>query len=176
MSDKERGKRMNEEMIVEQIVDSLARITDRTVTDEWEGDAEQVEGSPDFIVGLDGQPFGLELTEVRGVSRAWDYFEEASRLAWKKHASYERRGLFRFPIALAIHSSWPALFHISKELEFFGPEEFDMTGFTEVWAVDFSDAYFTPGDPFRQADMFCFKPAAWFGFHRTGFGDKKPFG
>lgn len=176
MSDQEIGKRMTEEMILEQLLESLPRITGRAVTDEWEGAAGQVEGSPDFIIGLDDQPFGIELTEVRGASSAWDYFEEASRLAWQKHVSYERRGLFRFPIALVIHSSALALFDIGRDLESFNQEEFDKTGFAEVWGVDFSDPYYSAGHPLRLADMYCFKSAAWFGFHRIGLGDRKPFG
>jgi hypothetical protein len=176
MSDREIGKRMIEEMVLEQLLESLPCITGRTVTDEWEGSADRAEGSPDFIIGLDGRPFGIELTEVRAASSAWHYFEEASRLAWQKHASYERRGLFRFPIALGIHATTPALFDIRKELDGFNQEEFSQTGFAEVWAVDFSDAYYSSGHPLRLADMYCFKPAAWFGFHRIGCGDRKPFG
>ena len=100
--DTDMGKRMVEEMVLEQVTDGLADVTGRTLTDSWEGGFEQVEGSPDFIIGLDGRAFGLELAEIRGVDDAWDYYERASQLAWKKHESYQRRGLFTNPIALAL--------------------------------------------------------------------------
>jgi hypothetical protein len=176
MRDLDRGKRMIEEMILDQLLDSFPLITGRTVTDDWEGQAEQVEGSPDFIIGLDGRPFGVELTGVRQADDAWNYFDAASRLAWQKHKSYSRRGLFRFPIALVLHSDEPPLFDIRQGLASMGQEEFEGVGFAEVWAVDFSDAYYTPGHPLRRADMYCFKPAQWFGFYRIGTGDRKPYG
>src|ERR1700730_3985537 len=39
----------------------------------------------------------------------WDYVAEAYRLASKKSGSYARRGIFRFPIALVMHSTEPPL-------------------------------------------------------------------
>ena len=176
-SDSEIGKRMVEDDLLDQVLDSLSVITSRTVTEDWDGEAEQVEGSPDFIIGMDGKPLGIELTEIRGVDDAWDYVEEAYRLASKKSASYSRRGIFRFPIALIMHSVDPPLFDIR---EFLDDEvycdDFGALGFFEVWAIDFSDAYYSPGHPMRRADLFCFKPARWFGFHRIGQHGRKPFG
>ena len=53
--------------------------------------------------------------------------------------------------------------------------DFEELGFAEIWAVDFSDGYYSPRDPRRPADLFCFKPA-----HsricRAGAQDRKPFG
>ena len=84
---------------------------------------------------------------------------------------------FRFPIALVMYSSEPALFDIRQSLTgAFEQADFEALGFSEIWAVDFSDAYYSPRDPRRLADMFCFKPVEWFGFHRTGQADRKPFG
>jgi hypothetical protein len=97
MSDNAIGKRMVQDDLLEQILDSYPVITGRTVTEEWEGDATQVEGSPDYIIGLDGKPFGIELTEIQGTHDAWDYVAEGYRLAAKKNKSYRRRGIFRFP-------------------------------------------------------------------------------
>ena len=54
-------------------------------------------------------------------------------------------------------------------------DDFEELGFEEIWAVDFSDAFYSSGHPFRRADMFCFKPKEWFGFHRIG-DDRKPYG
>jgi hypothetical protein len=49
--------------------------------------------------------------------------------------------------------------------------------FIEVWGIDFSDDYYTPGHPYRMPDLFCFKPRSRFGFHRIeAFWDRKPFG
>lgn len=56
------------------------------------------------------------------------------------------------------------------------PRDFEPLGFAEIWAVDFSDEYFSAAYPQRQADMFGIKPTEKFGFHRIGFGDRKPFG
>ena len=171
------GKREIEAMILDQLLDSLPIVTGRTVTEEWEGEAEKVEGSPDQIIGLDGKAFGIELTEIRDAEDTESYVDEAYRLASRKSDSYSRRGIFRFSIALAMYSMTPPLFEFRKSLEaaVFQPD-FEELGFTEIWAVDFSDAYYSAGDPRRPADMFCFKPATWFGFHRIGGHNRKPYG
>ncbi len=174
--DSELGKREIENMILDQVLDSLPILTGREATEEWEGDAKQIEGSPDHIVGLDGKAFGIELTEIRDAEDAFDYIAEAYRLASKKCESYSRRGLFSFPIALIIYSTEPPLFDIRRSLEGTFQADFEALGFAEIWAVDFSDAYYSPGDLRRPADLFCFKPAEWFGFHRIGGNDRKPFG
>lgn len=161
--------------MLEQLLVSFPVITGREITEDPAGAVMRVDGSPDFIVGLNGSALDIELTEVRDADDAWSYVEEASRLAWKKHESYERRGLFKFPIALIFHSDRPPLYDIQDELVALEPfKEFADVGFTEVWSVDFSDAYYQ--DWRRPADMFCFKPHDWFGFHRLGWWDRKPFG
>jgi hypothetical protein len=63
--------------VLDQLLDSFPIITGRTPTDEWDGHAEQVEGSPDHLIGLDRRAFGIELTEIRGVDDAWDFVAEA---------------------------------------------------------------------------------------------------
>jgi len=175
--DSEVGKRQIEDMVLDQLLDSLLILTGRAVTEEWEGVAEKLEGSPDHIIGLDGKPFGIELTEIRDVEDAQGYVDEAYRLASKKSESYSRRGIFRFPIALALYSTTPPLIEVRESLEAttFQPD-FEALGFAEIWAADSSDAYYTPGDLRRLADIFCFKPAVWFGFHRIGSHNRKPYG
>ena len=76
-------------------------ITGRTVTDEGTDGFPYVEGSPDFIIGFDGRPLGIEIAEIRGIEDAEAYFDEVIGIAWKKHESYKPRGLFKYPIALA---------------------------------------------------------------------------
>ena len=128
-------------------------------------------------MGLDDRALGIELAEIRDVGDAWGYYEEASRLAWQKHESYSRRKLFKIPMALILHSNNLALCEIELDLRAFDSySEFERVGFTEVWAVDLSEIYYTPGHPFRRADMFCFKPAKLFGFRRVGEWGRKPFG
>jgi hypothetical protein len=167
---------MIEDMVLEQLLDSFPIITGRTPTDEWHDHVEKVEGSPDHIIGRDGKAFGIELTEIRDADDAWGYVDEAYRLASKKSDSYTRRGIFRFPIALVMYSTTPPLFDIRKSLEgAISQADFETLGFSEVWAVDFSDAYYSSGHPLRRADMFCFKPVDWFGFHRIGDHDRKPY-
>jgi len=152
--------------VLEQLLDSFPIITGRTPTDEWDH-AEKVEGSPDHIIGLDGKTFGIELTEIRDAADAWGYVDEAYRLASKKSDSYTRRGVFRFPIALVMYSTTPPLFDIKTFLEgAILPADFETLGFSEVWAVDFSDAYYSSGHPLRKANMFCFKPGNWVSSHR----------
>jgi hypothetical protein len=164
-------------VVLDQLLDSFPIITGRTPTDEWNDHAEKVEGSPDHIIGLDGKAFGIELTEIRDAGNAWGYVDEAYRLASKKSDSYTLRGIFCFPIALVMYSTTPPLFDIRKSLEgAIYQSDFETLGFSEVWAVDFSDAYYSPGHPLRRADMFCFKPVDWFGFHRIGDHDRKPYG
>ena len=107
---------------------------------------------------------------------SWDYVAEAYRLAAQKSDSYTRRGIFAFPIGLVMYSSNPPLFEMRSALrKAVEQTDFEYLGFAEIWAVDFSDAYYSPGHPFRRADMFCFKPGGWFGFYRLG-DDRKPYG
>jgi len=175
-ADSEMGKREIEGMVLDQLLDSFSLITGRAVTEDWAGDASQVEGSPDFIIRLDRQPFGIELTEIRGIDDPWDYVDEAYRLGSQKSDSYARRSNFRFPIALILHSNEPPLFDIRNAIAAATfQDDFEGLGFNEIWAIDFSDSYYSPRDPRRPADMFCFKPREWFGFHRIG-GDRKPYG
>lgn len=174
-ADSEMGKRQTERMVLDQLLDFFPLITGRAVTEDWDGEASQVEGSPDFIIGLDGQAFGIELTEIRGIDDPRDYVEEAYRLGSQKGDSYARRGIFRFAIALIMHSNEPPLFDIRNAIAAATfQEDFEALGFNEIWAIDFGDAYYSPGDPRRPADMFCFKPRERFGFHRIG-GDRKPY-
>ena len=88
--DSEIGKRQIEEIVLDQLLDTLPILTGRAVTNEWEGDAQRVDGSPDHIIGLDGQPFGVELTEIRGAEDAQGYVDEAYRLASKKSEKLDR--------------------------------------------------------------------------------------
>src|SRR6516162_9292567 len=90
--DRELGKREAETDACEQILDTFSDVIGWNVTDEWEGDAEQVEGSPDCIIGLDGKAFGIELTEIWDTEDAQSYLDEAYRIAAKKSESYSRRG------------------------------------------------------------------------------------
>lgn len=177
MSDRDRGKEMVEEMILEQVLEPISIVTDRVLTKEGLAGFPRVEGSPDFVVGFDGRALGIEVTEVRDVVESVEYYEEALRLALKKSESYRRRHLFANPIALVMYSKDPPLFEIQTELAAMGAEmDFEGTGFAEVWAVDFSDAYYRVGHPLRYPDLFCFKPMSDFGFHRVGGYDRKPFG
>jgi hypothetical protein len=177
MSDNERGKRMIEEIRLDEVLDAYAVNTGRNVTDEGTDGFPRIEGSPDFVLGFDGRPLGIEIARVKGADDAEAYFETMIGIAWKKHESYERRGLFRHPIALLLYSDEPPLFEISAALGNFAKDHvFDDLGFVEVWAADLSDAYFSPSDPARPPDMFCMKPKKWFGFHRIGAADRKPWG
>lgn len=178
MRDTDIGKRMHEEAIFEQILETFPLIARLDITDEWEGEAAQIEGSPDFIVGVRGKPMGIEIAEIRGMDDdPWDYVSEAYRIASKKNKSYSRRGLFTFPIVLILFSSYPPLYEMAGLIEdFLVQEDFERLEFAQVWAADFSSEYYTPGHPFRMADMFCFKPAGNVGFHRLGPWGRKPFG
>ena len=175
--DSEFGKREIENMVLDQLLDSFPIVTGRTVTDDWDDDAKKVEGSPDHIIGLDGKAFGIELTEIRGAEDSHCYVDEAYRIASRKSESYSRRGIFTFPIALVMYSTSPPLFDLRNSLETTTFQaDFDGQGFAEVLSIDFSDAYYSPRDPRRKADMFCFKPVDLFGFHRIGSHNRKPFG
>jgi hypothetical protein len=86
MNDSDAGKRMVEEVVLHQILGAFLHITARQHTEERDnGGVQQVEGSPDFIIGVDGQPSGIELTEVRAAQDTEEYLAEASRLAWQKN-------------------------------------------------------------------------------------------
>ena len=162
---------------MEQVLEALATITDRVVTQEGSDGFPYVEGSPDFIVGFDGKPLGIELAAITNAEGAEGYFEEITRIASKKHDSYHRRGMFRYPIALLFHSNTVPLFDLKDMLHVLAEDyDFKEFGFTEMWSVDLSEVYYTPGHPLRLPDMFCMKPSGWFGFHRIGVENRKPFG
>lgn len=177
VSDKDRGKRMVEGMALDETLEVLAAMSGRTITDEGTDQFPYVEGSPDFIIGFDGQPLGIEIAEIRGMEDAESYFEEVVGIAWKKHESHKRRGLFKYPIVLLLYSSNLPLFEIRHALKHFAEDHvLDDFGFAEVWMADLCEAYFTSGHPLRCPDMFCMKPSKWFGFHRIGATNRKPFG
>jgi hypothetical protein len=168
---------MVEEMMLERVLEPFSIVTGRTLTEEGSGGFPRVEGSPDFVMGFDGHALGIELAEVRSIDESVDFYGEALRLALKKDESYARRNLFVNPIVLILYSNGPPLFEIEEELMAIGAAmDFEQVGFAEVWAVDFSGAYFSDFDPRRPADLFCFKPRTTFGFHRIGHHDRKPFG
>jgi hypothetical protein len=76
-----------------------------------------------------------------------------------------------------MYSYSPPLFDIKTRLaEKAYQPDFEALGFAGIWALDLSDAYYSARDPRRPADVFCFKPAARFGFLRFGNQDRKPFG
>jgi hypothetical protein len=176
-ADPDIGKRVIEDMILDQVLEALPVITGRRVTEEWYEEATKAERAPDHIIGLDGLPFGVDLAEVCEAENAVEFAVEAFRLALKKSQSYERYGLFQVPIILVLYLTAPLPFNLRDVLPIaVAPEDFEALGFAEVWAVDFSDAYDTPGHPFRQPDLFCFKPQKWFGFHQVGNSDRIDFG
>jgi hypothetical protein len=79
--------------------------------------------------------------------------------------------------SLVLHSNNLPLCEIESDLRAFDSLiEFEGVGFAEVRAIDLSEAYYSPGHPFRCADMFCFKPTRLFGFRRVGDWGRKPFG
>ncbi len=175
--DNDLGKCEIESMVLDQLLDAFCATTGRTATEEWDDDRQKVQGSPDHIIGLDGKAFGIELTWIRNAGDAWAYVAEVYRLASQKNESYTRRGIFQFPIALIAYSYAPPLFDLRDLLtDSVVQADFDELGFAEVWAADFSDAYYSPGHLLRQPDLFCFKPNSLFGFHRIGKHDRKPFG
>jgi hypothetical protein len=140
MSDKDRGKRMIEEMVLEEVIESLTTITDRAVTEKGADGFPYVEGSPDFIVGFDGKPLGIELAAITNAEGAEEYFEEIKRIPSKKHDSYHRRGMFRYPIALLFHSNTVPLFDIKEMLRVFAEDyNFKEFGFTKMWSADLSE-------------------------------------
>ena len=84
MSDKEIGKRMVEEIALENIIDAFTSITGRTITDEGSDGFSKVEGSPDLFFGFDGRALGIEIAEVRDVNDPEGYLGKACDIAWKK--------------------------------------------------------------------------------------------
>jgi hypothetical protein len=168
---------MAEEVILEQVLEAFPIVSGHSITADWDGEAMQIEGSPDFIVGVDGKPFGIEIAQIRKAKDEWDYVAEAWRISFKKSQSYSRRGLFGFPIALLLYSDRPPLCEMAKLIEEITvQEEFEELGFDEIWAFDLSDEFYTFGHPLRKPDAFCFKPARMFGYERIGEYGRKPYG
>jgi hypothetical protein len=65
---------MVEEMMLERLLEPISFVTGRTLTEEGTDGFARVEGSPDFVVGFDGRPFGIELAEVRDVDDSVAYY------------------------------------------------------------------------------------------------------
>ncbi|UHD45478.1 hypothetical protein LUX29_21225 [Aureimonas altamirensis] len=172
MRDRDVGKLMVEEMHLESFVDAFPLVTGRVIeiTDRGE--------SPDFEALIEGEPIGIELTEIRDLDDAGDYLAEVYRIASKKSASYAKHGHFDArPIILVCHSDALPFHDFRGQLEAQAYwDDFDNLGFAEIWLMDLSDAYYSAQDPRRPADLFGLKPEAWRGFQRYGSYDRKPFG
>lgn len=56
-SDKELGKSQVETDALEQVLDAFSEIVGWNVTDDWDGEAERVEGSPDHESSLPQRSF-----------------------------------------------------------------------------------------------------------------------
>ena len=74
-------KKEIESELLDAFVESHALITDRRFTDIESSE------SPDFLAVMDGQPVGLEVSELRlsDSEDAYGYVEEAWRIADKKN-------------------------------------------------------------------------------------------
>lgn len=166
------GKLMVEEMHLESFVEAFPLVTGRTleITDRGE--------SPDFEALIDGEPIGIELTEIRDHDAAGDYLAEVYRIASKKSASYAQHGYFDArPIILLCHSDELPLYDAQRQLAALAHwEDFDQLGFAEIWLMDLGDAYYSAQDPRRPADLFALAPEPWRGFHRYGSYGRKPYG
>jgi hypothetical protein len=172
MRDSDIGKMMAEEINLEPFVDAFPLITGRYIEIIGRGE------SPDFEALVDGDPIGIELTEIRYQAEVDDYVAEVYRLASKKAKSYHRHQRFSArPIMLLCYSDKIPFFDAQRELEAsIYWEDFDQLGFTEIWLMDLADAYFGARDPRRPADLFCLTPKKWRGFHRFGSWGRKPYG
>lgn len=171
MNDKDYGKKIAEEMIMESLTDSFEMITDLSITGIKSSE------SPDFLANIGGLDIGIELAEIRDQTDAFDYKDEAYRIVDKKNESYSRRGLFkRQPIMLVLYSYSPPLFDIKDQLDQLYLGDFQGLGFHFIWLMDLSDEYFSAGDPRRPADLYCLSPREFQGFHRFGDWARKPFG
>ena len=154
------GLREAETSIAEAFEAEFPVVTGRTVTIVSVGE------SPDRIALVDGIKTGVELTAIKASGA--DYItSEMLRLAWQKHESYERRGIFHTrPIMLLGHLDWlardvegPALFDVHEELlEQLVPGDFVGLGFSEIWLMDEGPKYSSRRDPRAPADFFCFAP------------------
>ena len=171
MNDAEIGKRLVEESVLDEFLRAYLKVARRVVEITGSG------LSPDFEALIDGKPIGVELTEIRQTRDAYDYYDELARLVDKKARSHRQRGLLTRPIILVCHSDRPPLYDIQDELggRMFW-QDFDKTGFAEIWLMDLSDEYWSAQDPRRPPDLFCVTPAKLRGFHRLGWWDRKPYG
>ena len=127
---------------------------------------------PDRIALIDGIETGVELTSIKA-GNADDMIAEISRLASKKHESYDRRGIFDTrPLILLGQLDWPAkdveglaLYDVHKELaELIVPSDFNGFGFSEIWLMDDGPKYTSRHDSRAPADFFCFAPTEKIGF------------
>lgn len=171
MGDREAGKKMVEDIHLASFVEALPLVTCRSITITDSGE------SPDFEALIDGEPTGVELTEIRKVS-AEDYLHEVYRIASKKSVSYAQSGHFvGRPIILVCHSDTLPFYDLRGQLEALACwNDFSGLDFAEIWLMDLSEAYYSAWDPRRPADLFGLKPEVWRGFQRYGNHNRKPFG
>jgi hypothetical protein len=96
--------------------------------------------APDRIALIDGIETGVELTAVKA-GGAEGIIEELSRIARKKHESYQRRGIFKSrPILLLADLDWPAqdiegaaLYDVRDDLvDALCASDFAVFGFSEI--------------------------------------------
>jgi hypothetical protein len=59
----------------------------------------------------------------------------------------------------------PALYDVHEDLaEIVAPGDFDDSGFSEIWLMDYGPKYTSRRDPRAPADFFCFAPSDMVGF------------
>jgi hypothetical protein len=104
MRDRDRGKQMVEEMMMEPFLDSYPYLTGRTVEIISQGE------SPDFLAFIDGREMGIELTQIHAETPG-DYLDEVVRLVLKKEAIYDQHGVFLRPTILACYGAGCAKTH-----------------------------------------------------------------
>lgn len=161
------GRREAEDCTAETFAAEFPAVTGRAVKLIDRGE------SPDYIALVEDVETGLELTAIHA-GDAESIASEILQLAEKKHASYERRGLFARPMMLLGSLDWSAkdgegkaLFDVAQEIgrcaDF---AAFRKLGFSEVWLMDDGPKYTSRRDPRAPADFYCFSPLGQVGFYQ----------
>jgi hypothetical protein len=178
MTDNENGKKMAEEVELQQFLDAYRQVTGKRLSLVCAAE------SPDFIcAGSDGRRIGVELTKANGDQSLarWEKILDGSPCFNPFHvldciyASVEikkaKRTAWRFvgdTILVLQFDYYP----LSDVEDFLTPDlakDFAECGFSEIWIADY-----TTLEAFDDIELFCLKPSQLWGLQNRQLG--KPYG
>jgi hypothetical protein len=181
MSDIELGKKLVEEVDLNQFIEAYEWVTGDLLTLlSWSE-------SPDFICARsNGKKVGVEITNLmRDPERAfyetiiekkeyipvYDFYDMAYCLASKKSEKKKKnKWTYSKNTILVIQSDECPLEEINSYIDISLQSDFSSFGFKEIWLADFTEI-----DAYGDIELFGLHPKKWWGYHCRQNPHRKPY-